>query len=39
MAQVGFDPATAEKARVHNLLGKKADLARHLILPVTAVPA
>jgi hypothetical protein len=39
MAQAGLDPATAEKARVHNLLGNKADLARHLILPVTAVPA
>jgi hypothetical protein len=39
MAQVGLDPAIAEKARVNNLLGNKADLARHLILWVTAVPA
>ena len=39
LAQVGLDPAIAEKARVNNLLGNKADLARHLILWVTAVPA
>ena len=39
MAQVGRHSATAEKARVHNLLGNKADLARHLILSRLAVPA
>jgi hypothetical protein len=31
--------ANLEKVRVHNPLGNAADLARHLILSVPAVPA
>jgi hypothetical protein len=39
MAQIGPDPIKPEKVRVHNPLGNAADLARHLILWVLAVPA
>lgn len=39
MAQVGFPPAKGEKVRIHKPLGNSADLARHLILWVMAVPA
>ena len=39
MAQVGAIPAKPEKARVHSPLGDLTDLARHLILWVSAVPA
>jgi len=39
MAQERAIPATGEKSRIHKLLGNDADLARHLILWVMAVPA
>jgi len=39
MAQPAAVPAKREKGRIHKPLGNKADLARHLILWVPAVPA
>jgi len=39
MAQDRATPAKGEKGRIHKLLGNDADLARHLILRVLAVPA
>src|SRR5260370_31692928 len=39
IAQVRPIPAKRENVRVHNPLGNAAVLARHLILPVLAVPA
>ena len=39
MAQFRADLTSPEKLRVHSPLGDRADLARHLILPVLAVPA
>ena len=39
MAQGEAFPAEGEKVRIHKLLGIAADLARHLILWVSAVPA
>ena len=39
MAQVGPIPTKPEKVRIHKPLGNAADLARHLILSVSAVPA
>ncbi len=39
MAQVGPFHVEGEKGRIHKPLGNSADLARHLILGVLAVPA
>jgi hypothetical protein len=39
MAQERAIPAPGENGRIHSLLGIGADLARHLILRVLAVPA
>ena len=38
-ARFSLGPENGENRRIHNLLGDKSDLARHLILPPMAVPA